>query len=85
MLDEVHNSMCVQSVDSGSPLMLLDMPRYDARRGDPTLDFLVGMNIDGAPCGAPGKPDIYIDIGLHADWIENTIESFPSGAGLGAM
>lgn len=62
------------SVDSGSPLVLLDMPKYDVTAGTPALDFLVGVNVDGAPCGTHGKPDVYIDVRAHADWIQEVRE-----------
>eukprot|EP00803_Ostreobium_quekettii_P003563 evm.model.scf_1066.3 EVM.evm.TU.scf_1066.3 scf_1066:28479-29919(-) len=70
-LNEIQKASCL--VDSGGPLMLLDMPNYDVRRGDPKFDFLAGINIDGEPCGSPGKPDVYLDIREHLKWIELSI------------
>lgn len=60
-------------VDSGSPLVLVDQPKHNERMGLPSLDFLVGFNIDGAPCGATNKPDICTNITQLYDWIMQTI------------
>eukprot|EP00803_Ostreobium_quekettii_P005958 evm.model.scf_1824.1 EVM.evm.TU.scf_1824.1 scf_1824:15076-16182(-) len=60
--------------DSGSPMMLLDMPGYDVDCGSPQLDFLVGINIDGAPCGTSAKPDIFLDLRDLAPWIQQHID-----------
>lgn len=53
--------------------MLMDMPKDEVRNGDQRLDFLIGINIDGAPCGTIGKPDMYIPIQLHETWINERI------------
>lgn len=55
--------------------MLLDAPQYDVAAGTSTMDFLVGVNIDGAPCETRGKPDVYADIRAHVQWITKTRES----------
>lgn len=55
--------------------MLLDAPGYDIENGMPTMDFLVGINTDGAPCGAPHKPDVYVDLRAHAAWINEKISA----------
>ena len=58
------------SVDSGSPLLLMDTPRYNTESGSAALDFVVGVNVDGAPCGTSGKPDVYVDIRAHKTWLQ---------------
>lgn len=68
--------------DSGSPLLLLDSPKLKLDSGTPRLDFLVGINIDGAPCGTPGKPDIYIDLRASDEWINSEIEDWHTKAEL---
>lgn len=70
-LNQAKKASCV--VDSGSPLLLLDMPKNEVERGDPGLDFMVGINVDGAVCNEPGKPDMYVDIRVHMSWIEKTM------------
>ncbi|CAD7698514.1 unnamed protein product [Ostreobium quekettii] len=70
-LNEGHKASCV--IDSGSPLMVLDAPSYDVGSGKADFDFLVGLNVDGAPCGADGKPDICVDIRQHHAFIEAII------------
>lgn len=62
------------AVDSGAPLLLPDMPKMDIRRGLPRLDIIAGINLDGAPCGAPAKPDIYLDLRTVKDWIGSKIK-----------
>ncbi|CAD7703104.1 unnamed protein product [Ostreobium quekettii] len=66
-LNSDRKASCV--VDSGAPLLLLDAPGYDIESGSPAFDFLIGLNIDGAPCGVPGKPDVYLDMRLHGEWL----------------
>lgn len=66
-----QKASCV--VDSGSPLLLVDQPHYDLFKGQPRLDFVVGINIDGAPCGAPNRPDIYLNLASIYSWVETKI------------
>ena len=66
------------AVDSGSPLLLLDTPGYDIASGTATLDFVVGINVDGAPCGSVGRPDLYVDLRTHADWLKQQLDRKPS-------
>ncbi|CAD7695109.1 unnamed protein product [Ostreobium quekettii] len=66
-LNDGRKSSCI--VDSGCPLLLMDAPGYDVASGRPIFDFVVGINVDGAPCGQPARPDMYIDIREHSDWI----------------
>eukprot|EP00803_Ostreobium_quekettii_P006817 evm.model.scf_9.1 EVM.evm.TU.scf_9.1 scf_9:20302-21821(-) len=75
-LNARREASCI--VDSGSPLVLLDSPRYDIEQGNPELDFVAGLNIDGGACGAAHKPDIYVDIREHRHWIHENIR--PPGA-----
>ena len=56
-------------VDSGSPLLLVDQPWENRDMGHPNLDFIIGFNIDGSPCGTPNKPDIYTNLTEIYDWI----------------
>ncbi|CAD7699557.1 unnamed protein product, partial [Ostreobium quekettii] len=67
-----QEASCV--VDSGSPLMLLDAPGDEFARGIPSLDFLIGINVDGAPCGKRAKPDIYVDVQRIKSWIVEQTE-----------
>eukprot|EP00803_Ostreobium_quekettii_P002792 evm.model.scf_355.7 EVM.evm.TU.scf_355.7 scf_355:76927-79510(+) len=73
-LNHGQTASCI--ADSGSPLLLLDTPRLKVDIGNPRLDFLVGLNVDGAPCGTPRKPDIYIDLRANDKWIESEIGSW---------
>ncbi|CAD7703105.1 unnamed protein product [Ostreobium quekettii] len=66
-LNNERKASCV--VDSGAPLLLLDAPGYDIESGSPAFDFLIGLNIDGAPCGVSGKPDVYLDMRQHGEWL----------------
>eukprot|EP00803_Ostreobium_quekettii_P004501 evm.model.scf_2428.1 EVM.evm.TU.scf_2428.1 scf_2428:2370-16843(-) len=69
MLSSINSQqMASCMVDSGSPLMLMDAPGDEFDQGKPELDFFAGINVDGAPCGTPGKPDIYIDVRQIRDW-----------------
>eukprot|EP00803_Ostreobium_quekettii_P010141 evm.model.scf_2812.1 EVM.evm.TU.scf_2812.1 scf_2812:3613-8003(+) len=70
-LNAQRTASCI--VDSGSPMLLMDMPKYELHNGNPELDFLVGLNVDGAPCGTFGKPDVYVDLRDHQDWIADHI------------
>lgn len=56
-------------VDSGSPLLLLDQPKNDLSKGTPNLDFIVGLNIDGSPCGTPNKPDLFVSLEHIHSWV----------------
>jgi len=67
-LNDWHKSSCL--VDSGAPLVLLDMPKHQIQEGTPRLDHIAGINLDGAPCGETNKPDIYLDIRVVASWIQ---------------
>lgn len=61
-------------VDSGSPLLVLDQPPSKHEKGSHSLHFIVGMNIDGAPCGTQHMPDLYVNLtGLHG-WMMETME-----------
>ncbi|CAD7699919.1 unnamed protein product, partial [Ostreobium quekettii] len=71
-LNKGHKASCV--VDSGSPLMLLDAPNSDIRSGAADFDFVVGLNVDGSPCGAEGKPDVYVDVRGHHSFIQGIID-----------
>ena len=53
--------------------MLLDMPGHDVDSGIPELDFVVGINTNGAPCRTPAKPDIFLDLRDLAPWIQRHI------------
>eukprot|EP00803_Ostreobium_quekettii_P004010 evm.model.scf_1746.2 EVM.evm.TU.scf_1746.2 scf_1746:15045-30981(-) len=64
-------------VDSGSPLMLMDSPGYRFDQGKPKLDFFAGMNVDGAACGTPDKPDIYVDIRRVWNWVIEQMQETP--------
>lgn len=76
VLNELHRSSC--TVDSGSPLMILDRPAIDKNGGDPSQDLLLGINVDGAPCGTEDKPDIFLDIQRLNNWIQcSTSEGLP--------
>jgi len=66
-LNDDRKSSCI--VDSGSPLLLMDAPGYDVASGRPGFDFVVGINVDGAPCGEAARPDVYIDVREHSEWI----------------
>lgn len=66
-LNDEQRASCL--VDSGAPLLLLDQPRSTLSMGKPELDFLVGINIDGSPCGTPQKPDLFIDLAHIHSWI----------------
>lgn len=55
-------------------MLLLDMPKNDPNNGNPIFDFVVGLNVDGAPCGTAGKPDIYIELRPHNAWITRIID-----------
>lgn len=68
------SSVVACAVDSGSPLLLLDTPGYDIASGKPALDFIAGINVDGAPCGSLGRPDLYVDIRMHADWLQRKLK-----------
>jgi len=57
------------TVDSGSPLLLADLPKNIVDLGKPELDILVGINLDGASCGSLGKPDIYTDMRKLGTWV----------------
>lgn len=63
------------AVDSGAALLIMDMPRYDVRNGDPCLDFLLGINVHGAACEERGKPDIFVDVRRHMEWIQKHINA----------
>lgn len=56
-------------------MLLLDSPKYEIVHGNPRLDFLVGLNVDGASCGTKGKPDVYLDTRTLVDWIIKEIRS----------
>jgi len=66
-INEFQSSSC--TVDSGSPLLILDKPTA-ANRKLPTDDVLLGINIDGAPCGTMDKPDIFLDLNMLNGWIK---------------
>lgn len=55
-------------VNSGSPIILLDMPGYDVDCSILELDFVVGINTNGAPCRTPAN--IYLDLRDTAPWIQ---------------
>lgn len=71
-LNRRRKASCV--VDSGAPILLLDAPQNHPENGNPIFDFVVGLNVDGAACGTVGKPDIYIDLRPHNEWITNIID-----------
>eukprot|EP00803_Ostreobium_quekettii_P011422 evm.model.scf_212.5 EVM.evm.TU.scf_212.5 scf_212:45270-50661(+) len=61
-------------VDSGSPILLPHRADdFLEDGGYQTLDFLVGINFGGAPCGQAAKPDEYVDVGRLEPWIKGTI------------
>ena len=67
---------CVLAVDSGSPLLLLVNPEDGGKSAAHGADLLLGINIDGASCGTAQKPDVYVDLRDHADWISETISPY---------
>lgn len=69
-LNHKQRASCL--VDSGSPLLMVDQPGYKLDAGKPNLDFVIGVNIDGAPCGEKNKPDIYLNMSHLHSWIEGT-------------
>lgn len=62
-----QRSSCL--VDSGAPLLLLDQPQNHLNKGRPELDYLIGLNVDGSPCGTPKKADLFISVEHVQDWI----------------
>eukprot|EP00803_Ostreobium_quekettii_P005223 evm.model.scf_489.2 EVM.evm.TU.scf_489.2 scf_489:23018-31324(+) len=72
-INNEHTASCV--VDSGSPIMVL----YQGDQGasSQSFDHLVGINVGGASCGTPNKPDWYVDVRMHRAWIEGHIKQAP--------
>lgn len=60
-------------VGSGDLPFLLDQPHNDLNKGLPRLDFIVGINVDGAPCGVLNKPNLFIRLGHIHNWIAQYI------------
>lgn len=73
-LNEDQEASCI--VDSGSPLLLLVNPEDGGKSAAHGADLLLGVNIDGASCGTAQKPDVYVDLRDHADWILETISPY---------
>lgn len=46
---------------------------FGGLEGYPRFDYLVGINCGGGACGDPLKPDLYIDMRCHAQWIYENI------------
>lgn len=70
-VNEEQKSSCI--ANSGAPLLLLDQPRNTPCLGKPEFDFLVGINVDGGPCGMPWKPDLFIVLENNQSWIMDRI------------
>ena len=65
------------SVDSGAPMMRIDMPDMasaEIASGNPELDFVIGLNVAGEQCGTADKPDIYLDLRFLYSWINANIK-----------
>lgn len=67
--NEIGKASCL--VDSGSPLILMGDPASDSK--GPAEEVIIGFNTDGAACGTPEKPDIYLDLRPHLEWIRSVL------------
>ncbi|CAD7705394.1 unnamed protein product [Ostreobium quekettii] len=65
-INEELTASCV--VDSGAPIVLLY--RHDKPVASQNFDHVIGINAGGASCGTANKPDKYIDLRFHKDWID---------------